>query len=224
MKSKSLLRSTVLLAVAAGIVASPLQAGAAPHRHPVEGVQFVRLDHPQPVRESARTEAAEFFWYDCGHSQALEPSLQAWAEKHRADVALRRVPAIWPGSPEERVQRAHARLYFTLERLGLVERLQTTAFRSIHNDGVDVTTEATATNWAARQGVDAQRFRAAYGSAEVRRSVDDAAAQFKRYGVNELPTVVVQGEYRTSPTKAGGVEAMPEVLDYLVQRERLQKG
>ena len=75
-----------------------------------------------------------------------------------------------------------------------------------------------------RQGVDAVRFGAAYRSAEVGQSVDGAAAQFVRYGINELPTVVVQGEYRTSPTKAGGVEGMPEVLDYLVQREQLQKG
>ncbi|WBP85711.1 thiol:disulfide interchange protein DsbA/DsbL [Kitasatospora cathayae] len=223
MNSNSLLRSAVLLAVAAGIAVSPVQAGAVTHQPPTEGAQFVKLDHAQPVRESARTEVVEFFWYDCSHSQALEQPLQAWAEKHRADVALRRVPAIWQGSPDEGVQRAHARLYYTLERLGLVEQLQTSAFRSIHTDGADLTTEAAATDWAVRHGVDAERFRTAYRSAEVGRSVDDAVVQFVRYGVNELPTVVVQGEYRTSPTKAGGVEAMPEVLDYLVQREQLQK-
>ncbi|MFJ9776839.1 thiol:disulfide interchange protein DsbA/DsbL [Kitasatospora sp. NPDC101157] len=223
MKSKSLLRSTVLLVVAAGIAASPVQAGAISHQHPSEGAQFVRLDEPQPVHESVRTEAVEFFWYDCSHSQALEQPLQAWAEKHRADVELRRVPAIWPGSPDEGVQRAHARLYYTLERLGLVEQLQTSAFRSIHTDRADLTTEAAATDWAVRHGVDAMRFGIAYRSAEVARSVDDAAVEFVRYGINELPTVVVQGEYRTSPTKAGGVEGMPEVLDYLVQREQLQK-
>ncbi|MFF2080699.1 thiol:disulfide interchange protein DsbA/DsbL [Kitasatospora sp. NPDC058162] len=223
MNSKSLLRSTVLFVIAAGIAASPIQASAMTHQPPSEGKQFVKLDHPQPVREDTRTEAVEFFWYDCGHSQALEQPLQAWVEKHRSDVALRRVPAIWPGSPEEGVQRAHARLYYTLERLGLVERLQSSAFRSIHTDHADLGTESAATDWAVRHGVDAQSFRAAYRSTAVRQSVDDAAAQFIRYGVNELPTVVVQGEYRTSPSTAGGVDAMPEVLDYLVQREQLQK-
>ncbi|WP_030245623.1 thiol:disulfide interchange protein DsbA/DsbL [Streptomyces sp. NRRL S-350] len=224
MKSKSLLRSTVLFAVAVGIAASPVQAGAMTHQPPSEGAQYVRLDHPQPVRESSRTEAVEFFWYDCGHSQALEQPLQAWAEKHRDDVALRRVPAIWPGSPEEKVQRGHARMYYALERLGLVERLQTSVFRAVHDDGVDLAGEASATDWAVRHGVDAQLFAQAYRSAEVGRSVDDAAAAFVRYGVNELPTVIVQGEYRTSPSKAGGVEAMPEVLDYLVQQEQLKTG
>ncbi|MEU3569133.1 thiol:disulfide interchange protein DsbA/DsbL [Kitasatospora sp. NPDC036755] len=223
MNSKSLLRSTVLLAVAVGIAASPVQAGAMTHQTPSRGHQFVKLDHPQPVRESARTEAVEFFWYDCGHSQALEQPLQAWAQRHSADVALYRIPAIWPGSREEAVQRGHARLYFTLEQLGLVDRLQTSAFRAVHNEGLDVTTEATATDWAARQGVDAKAFGRAYRSSEVGRSVDEAAAAFTRYGITELPTVVVQGEYRTSPTQAGGVEAMPGVLDHLVQQERAHK-
>ncbi|GAB7187600.1 thiol:disulfide interchange protein DsbA/DsbL [Kitasatospora sp. Ki12] len=224
MNSKSLLRSTVLFAVAAGIAVSPLQAGAATHQPLSEGKQFVKLDHPQPVRESARTEAVEFFWYDCGHSQALEKPLQAWAEKHRDDVSLRRVPAIWQGSPEENAQRGHARMYYTLERLGLVERLQTSVFRSVHEEGADLVTEAASTDWAVHHGIDAQLFGQTYRSAEVRQSVEDAAAAFVRYGINELPTVIVQGEYRTSPTKAGGVEAMPEVLDYLVQQEQLKKG
>ncbi|MER7585088.1 thiol:disulfide interchange protein DsbA/DsbL [Kitasatospora sp. NPDC097691] len=223
MNSTSLLRSTVLFVVAAGIAASPLQAGAASHQPPAEGSRFARLDTPQPVRESARTEAVEFFSYDCGHSQALEQPLQAWAEKHREDVSLSRVPAIWPGSPEENVQRGHARLYYTLERLGLVERLQTGVFRAVHNEHVDLGTETAATDWAVRHGVDAQLFRRTYRSAEVRQSVDDAAAAFIRYGINELPTVIVQGEYRTSPSKAGGVGAMPGVLDQLVQQEQLKK-
>ncbi|MFF7995375.1 thiol:disulfide interchange protein DsbA/DsbL [Kitasatospora xanthocidica] len=224
MNSKSLLRSTVLLAVAAGIAVSPLHADAATHQPLSEGKQFVRLDHPQPVRESARTEAVEFFWYDCSHSQALEKPLQAWAEKHRDDVSLRRVPAIWQGSPEENAQRGHARMYYTLERLGLVERLQTSVFRSVHEEGADLVTETASTDWAVRHGIDAQLFGRTYRSAEVRQSVEDAAAAFVRYGINELPMVIVQGEYRTSPTKAGGVEAMPEVLDYLVQQEQLKKG
>ncbi|MET8543321.1 thiol:disulfide interchange protein DsbA/DsbL [Kitasatospora sp. NPDC004799] len=223
MKTTSFLRSTVLLAVAVGIAASPVQAGAMTHQPASGGAQFVKLDHPQPVRESARTEALEFFWYNCSHSQLLEQPLQAWAEKHRTDVALRRVPAIWPGSGEESVQRGHARLYYTLERLGLVDRLQASVFRSVHDEGLDVTTEATATAWAVRHGIDAQAFGRTYRSAEVAQSVEEAAAAFTRYGIDELPTVVVQGEYRTSPTKAGGVEAMPGVLDHLVRQEQAKK-
>ncbi|MFE7562562.1 thiol:disulfide interchange protein DsbA/DsbL [Kitasatospora sp. NPDC057500] len=217
---KSILRTTLLLAVAAGIAASPLPAAAASHQPLLGGNPFSRLDTIQPVRESARTEALEFFWYDCGHSQALERPLQAWTERHRADADLRRVPAIWPGAREEAVQRGHARLYYTLERLGLVERLQEAAFRAVHTDDRDLTAEDGAAAWAQTQNVDQQRFREAYRSEAVARSVDEAAELFIRYGIKELPTVVVQGEERTSPTTAGGVEAMPAVLDRLVAQDQ----
>ena len=215
---KPLLRSTVLLAVATGLAACPVQAGAATHLPPAGHGRYATLEHPQPVRAAEKTEAVEFFWYDCVHSHQLEEPLQAWAGRHRADVTLRRVPAVWPGSPGEQRQLGHARLYYTLERLQLVDRLQLAVYRAVREADADVTTEDTATTWAAGQGVDAQAFRAAYRSAEVGRQAEGAAELFRRYEITELPSVVVQGRYRTSPTAAGGVKEMPAVLDRLVEQ------
>lgn len=217
---KSLLRTTVLLAVATGIAAAPVQAGARTLDALREGTQSGTLEAPQPVRESARTEAIEFFWYDCGHSRQLEAPLQAWEERHREDVALTRVPAVWQGSPEEGAQRGHARLYYTLERLGLVGTLQVRAFRAVNQEDTDLTTEATATAWAVRQGVDGRQFAAAYRSAEVEQGVTRAVELFRTHRIDELPTVVVQGRYRTSPTGAGSVSEMPAVLDRLVEQDQ----
>ncbi|MGW4894912.1 thiol:disulfide interchange protein DsbA/DsbL [Kitasatospora sp. NPDC004240] len=218
---KSLLRSTVLLAaVATGIAATPVQAGAHTHQPTHEGGRFTRIDQPQPVRATARTEALEFFWYDCGHSQQLEQPLQSWAARHGEDVELRRVPAIWPGSPEESVQRGHARLYYALEHLGLVDRLQVAAFRAVHTEDRDVATESGATAWAVQQGVDGQEFRNAFRSAEVEQAVEEAARMFVEHRIDELPTVIVQGGDRTTPSRAGGVAAMPEVMDRLVREDQ----
>ncbi|OKI21813.1 thiol:disulfide interchange protein DsbA/DsbL [Streptomyces sp. CB03911] len=214
---KPLLRSAVLLVIATGLAACPVQAGAATHQPPAEGRPYVQLQHPQPVREAAATEAVEFFWYDCVHSQQLEQPLQDWARRHRADVVLRRVPAVWQGSPGEGRQLGHARLYYTLERLGEVDRLQLAVYRSVREHKEDVTTEDAATAWAVRQGVDEGAFRSAYRSAEVGRQASEAAELFRRYEIDELPSVVVGGRYRTSPTPAGGVREMPGVLDRLVE-------
>ncbi|WP_280718963.1 thiol:disulfide interchange protein DsbA/DsbL [Kitasatospora sp. MAP5-34] len=216
----SLLRTAVLLAVTGSLLTSGLLTGpaavaagpAAPH----ESAQYVQLAHPQPVREAAKQEAVEFFWYDCSHSQQLEFPLERWAERHRTDVVLRRVPAVWPGGPDESVQLAHARLYYTLERLGAVDHLQLDAFRAVHDQHTDLTTEDLATGWALRHGLDAAGFRAAYRSPEVDRATKEAPALFTRYEVAELPTVVVQGRYRTGPSAAGGVDQVPAVLDRLV--------
>ncbi len=210
-----LLRTAVLLAVTGGLLTGNVAVAAMPVV-PREAAQYVRLDHPQPVQESAKHEAVEFFWYDCYHSQQLELPLERWAERHRADVVLRRVPAVWPGGPDERAQLAHARLYYTLERLGAVDHLQLDVFRAVQEQHTDLTTDDRAAGWAMLHGLDAAKFRAAYRSPEVDRATQEASALFRRYEVAELPTVVVQGRYRTGPGTAGGVDQVPVVLDRLV--------
>ncbi|MFJ1707741.1 thiol:disulfide interchange protein DsbA/DsbL [Kitasatospora sp. NPDC088346] len=212
----SLLRSAVLLTVTTGLLGAP--AAAALPDAPHEGAHTTRPGLPQPLRASDTHEAVEFFWYDCTHSVKLEEPLSRWASRHRGEVTLRRVPAIWVGSPDERVQTAHARLYYTLERLGAVDRLQERVFRAVHTEDADLTTEDRATAWAVRQGLDAAAFRRAYRSSEVDRAVAAAPELFARYRVNELPTVIVDGRYRTTPSTAGGVDAMPAELDRLIEQ------
>ncbi|MFJ1757962.1 DsbA family protein [Kitasatospora sp. NPDC088134] len=259
-----LLRTTVLFAVAGGLLAAPAVAAQAASALPAgsPGPQFLTSgrqptgqqptaptqQHPpvaalrplRPVDPAAPApgatiapagplgaghkaerlhEAVEFFWYDCYHSAQLEQPLESWAGRHRDDVTLRRVPAIWTGSPDEAAQRAHARLYYTLERLGQVDRLQATVFRSIREQHADLTTENSAVDWASAHGIDAARFRAAYRSAEVDRLVEDAPRVFVANKVTELPTVIVDGAGRTSPTRSGGVDNMPAELDRLVAEQ-----
>ncbi|MFJ8441768.1 thiol:disulfide interchange protein DsbA/DsbL [Kitasatospora griseola] len=260
---KPLLRTTVLLAVAGGLVAAPAVAAhavsARPHAsHGLTGKQLLTpgrylaaAQQPGPAKQHGSAsgtrpadtgpqapaaapqgppagppaagtqatrvhEAVEFFWYNCSHSARLEEPLTRWAAEHRSDVKLRRIPAIWAGSPDEAEQRAHARLFYTLDRLGEVDRQQAAVFRAVRDEGVDLTTEQRAADWAAAHGMDAAKFRAAYHSAEVDRAVEQAPGLFADYQVNELPTVVVDHDGRTSPTRAGGVENMPGALDRLV--------
>jgi len=259
---KPLLRTTVLIAVAGGLVAAPATAAQAvsarpnaPHgltgkqlltpgqylaaaqqsgpnqqSGPVEqqapapaaAPQAPSAQSPSTVTQAAGPqvtrvhEAVEFFWYNCMHSAALEAPLTRWAAKHQADVKLRRVPAIWVGSPNEAEQRAHARLFYTLDRLGEVDRQQAAVFHAVRDEHADLTTEQGAADWAAAHGMDAAKFRAAYRSAEVDQAVEQAPKLFTDYRVTELPTVVVDGNGRTSPSQAGGVDNVPAALDQLV--------
>ncbi|GAA3047321.1 thiol:disulfide interchange protein DsbA [Kitasatospora albolonga] len=213
---KQLIRTAVLATAAAGLLAAPVTAGqatAAPEV-PHEGGYVGRVDNPGPIR-AVKQEAVEFFWYDCYHSRQLELPLERWSAKHASDVTLRRVPAVWAGAPEERVQKGHARLYYTLEKLGKVDEFQVAAFKAVNVDEQDVITEDTATAWAGTVGLDAEKFRAAYRSAEVRDLTEAASGLMAKYKVDELPTVFVNGD-RAKPSKNGGVEGMPAALDALV--------
>ncbi|GAA4992615.1 thiol:disulfide interchange protein DsbA/DsbL [Kitasatospora paranensis] len=208
-----LLRTATALAVLTAGLAPGAAAAAAPDV-PREGAHAV---HPAPrPRASAQPrEAVEFFWYGCRHCAQLEPSLERWAAGHHDDVVLRRIPAVWPDGPDERTQLGHARLYYTLERLGVAERLQAAVFRAVREQHTDLTTEDRAAAWALLQGLDATAFRAAYRSDEVGRLTADASAQLVRNRITELPTVLV-GDERTTPTSAGGVDRIPAALDTMV--------
>ncbi|XCM78823.1 DsbA family protein [Kitasatospora sp. HUAS MG31] len=99
-----------------------------------------------------------------------------------------------------------------------MDRLQQAVYRAVREQHTDLTTEDRAATWAGRQGVDEADFRAAYRSAEVADAVAQAPDLLVRYRITELPTVVVDDASRTSPSAAGDVTAMPEVLDDLIER------
>ena len=50
---------------------------------------------------------------------------------------------------------------------------------------------------------------------EVRR----AAELERRYGIDGVPTIIVNGKYRTSVGQAGSKERLIEVINYLVKLE-----
>ncbi|MFJ6216904.1 thiol:disulfide interchange protein DsbA/DsbL [Streptomyces sp. NPDC092296] len=206
---KHLTRVAVVLAAVAATICPRTAAADAPR----EGAQYVKLAHPQAVQERGGREVVEFFWYDCEHSHRLEKPLEAWAARH-ADVRLRRVPAVWPDVP---AMSGHARLYYTLERLGLVDRLQSAVFHAVRDQHTDLTTEDAAADWAAAQGIDRDGFTDAYESDQVARETREAPALMERYEIPELPSLVVQGKYRTAPTLVGGVDHLIPVLDHLTR-------
>jgi thiol:disulfide interchange protein DsbA len=204
-------RAAALFATAViGLAGAPAQASA-------DGT-YAPLKHPQPVAKANTREVVEFFWYGCSHSQTLEKPLEDWAAKQPKDVVLRRIPAVWSSAPDQDVERAHARLFYTLDKLGQVNRLQLAVFHAVRDQHVDLTTEAKAAQWAEQQKVDRKQFTAAYESPEVARETEQAPQEMMRYEITELPTAVVQGANQTSPTRAGGAEQMLPVIDQLLAK------
>ncbi|HED18132.1 MAG TPA: hypothetical protein ENI74_01345, partial [Gammaproteobacteria bacterium] len=45
-----------------------------------------------------------------------------------------------------------------------------------------------------------------------------------QYGIKGVPTMVVNGKYRTSASMAGSNKKMLEVVDFLVEKERAAAG
>lgn len=215
---QSLLRMCAALSLATTVLAFQAPPGLASPA-PREGTDYVQLAHP--VAQAPRDQVVEVFWYNCKHSYQLETPLDDWAARQDPPVHVLRIPAAWSNTP---VMLAYARLYYTLDRMGVAQQLALPVFHAVRDEQRDLTTVDAAADWAAEQGLDADAFRAAYDSPEVDQETQDAPALREKYDVHEMPSVIVGGRYRTSPFLAnGGVPGTVPVVDYLYQRARTAK-
>lgn len=193
--------------LALGVAALVLFASAAPAQQPLRQKLEYDLISPQPVTTGERIEVVEFFWYGCPHCNNLQPPLEGWLKRKPADVELRRIPAVFRES-----WIPHARLYYTLEALREVERLHQSVYRAIHVDKIALETASVTADWASRNGIEPSRWLAAYNSPEVERKVQESRSHTKAYAIEGTPSLVVDGRFLTSSSKA---ESMPQVITIL---------
>lgn len=162
---------------------------------------------PQPVATGARIEVIEFFWYGCPHCANLQTPLDGWLSRKPADVELRRIPAVFRDS-----WIPHARLYYTLEALGEVGRLHHAVYRAIHLEKDSLMTPEATGAWASRNGIEPARWLGVYNSPEIERKVQESKKHTIAYAIEGTPSLVVDGRYLTSSSKA---ESMPQVITIL---------
>ena len=180
---------------------------------PRAGTEYVQLASPLHVPPR---QVVEVFYYDCPHSYQLETPLDEWAARQSPPVTVLRIPAAWSDRPD---MLAYARLYYTLDKLGIAQQEALAVFHAVRDEHQDLTTEDAAAEWAAGQGIDTTAFQNAYRLPEVWNETQAAPALRERYQVEQMPTVVVGGRYLTSPFLAdGGVSGTVPVVDYLFQK------
>ncbi|HSE00483.1 MAG TPA: thiol:disulfide interchange protein DsbA/DsbL [Burkholderiales bacterium] len=179
---------------AAVLLAAACVAGAA-HAQDIRARQNLeyRLIAPQPVETGDRIEVIDFFWYGCPYCNELQPALERWIRRKPADVALRRVPAILRDS-----WAPHARIFYTLEALGEVDRLHLKVYESYHIERLHMSEPDVVVEWAAKNGIDRKRWLEAYGSSAIDAKVQHAKELSAAYTVRVTPTLVVNGRYLTS--------------------------
>lgn len=185
-----------------------------------EGQHYVRMVPTQPTVGGAdKIEVAEIFWYGCPHCYDFEPIINKWSENKAANVRFVRVPAMWNA-----LVKLHARLYYTEEvlvRNGVIKKpalFRDTVFQE-YNRGNRMTTDTAIAKVFERFGVSADEFGRTWNSFEVNQKLRVAEDLARRYSIANVPTIVVNGKYRTGAAEAGSYPKLIEVIDELVARE-----
>lgn len=216
MSRRTALRAAV--AVAAFALAGSAAAATPAPTPLVEGKNYARLANPQPVETGSKIEVIEFFSYGCPHCAALEPYLDKWLATLPSDVAFRRVPVMF----HEAWIRL-ARVYYTLDAMGDARKLSPEVFKAIHADGIDLSNDKTFLDWAAKQGLDRKQVAAVYSSFAVDSKVKRAMQLGKEYGIESVPTVIVDGKFITSSDRVGTHAALPGAIDQLIAKARAER-
>jgi thiol:disulfide interchange protein DsbA len=186
-----------------------------------EGQHYVRMVPSQPTMGGAdKIEVAEFFWYGCPHCFSFEPTINAWAEEIPAGARFVRIPVVW-----NTVHELHARIFYTMEvlaRNGALadgEAFHNTVFQEIQTRGNRLSSEDSIRRLFERFGVDAETFNKTWNSFEVDQKLRVAKDLGRRYSIQGVPAIVVNGKYRTGGKEAGSYDVVPDVIDELIARE-----
>lgn len=185
---------------------------------PQLGKDYGLAAQPQPT-DMKKIEVTEVFSYACPHCMDLEPIISKWSKKLPADVTFSRIHSVM--NPR---YLALGKVFYTLEALGELERLQAEAFRAIHTGNINLADEKTATEWAAKQGIDAKKFTDTYASFGVQGKVSRSKQLTTAYGISGVPAIVVAGKYQTSAAMTGSHEASLKVVEYLIGLVRHERG
>jgi thiol:disulfide interchange protein DsbA len=193
-------------------VAQPVPASQKPVRAEID----YRVITPQPVQVPAgQIEVIDFFWYGCPYCHRLQPAFERWLARKPADVVVRRIPAVLRDT-----WAPHARIYFTLEALGEVERLHQKVYHGYHVEQLFMSRPDVMSEWAVRNGIDRERWDDAYNSPAVARKVEEAANLTRSYSITGTPSLVVDGRYLTSGNMVESLDGLIPILDSLIFRVR----
>ncbi len=202
---------TVLLLTSALILAYTSLAHAQRFE---EGVQYQALAQAQPVQTGDQIEVLELFWYHCPHCFALEPVLDEWLEKSKPDNAEHlRMPGIFRKSTI-----FDARVYYTLEALGVLDQMHADVFQEIHVRKNPFRELSDLRNLLNKHGVSEADFAAAFDSFAVDTKTKHAQMMFERFQATGVPTIIIDGKYRATASTAGGHRELMDLTNYLVEK------
>lgn len=183
-----------------------------------EDVNFFPLLVEQPVRTGDQVEVLEIFWYGCPHCYALEPYLKKWLKNKPEFVEFVQLPAVL-----NRSWAFDARVFYTFVALGLMDELHEAYFDAIHQDRRRMKNVEQVASWAQEQGIDPKLILDTFNSFGVDSMLANATQMSGRYEADGVPTIIIDGKYRTTVSLAGGHNEIIDLINYLAQRAKSER-
>jgi thiol:disulfide interchange protein DsbA len=173
------------------------------------------------ISEQAQTESDkiviyEFFWYGCPHCYNIEPTMDNIEANLDKDTVLIKVPVALRDSWE-----LHAKAYYALQQMKLDDNLHEKIFSEIHVNSNRLDTNEKLANFIREEGYDADKFLNILDSFGTEIRVKKASRLANQYQIKSVPTLIINGKYKTSGSYVSSYEELYDVVQLLVDKERL---
>lgn len=203
--------TAVALLLSASLLA--LDASAMPEEF-IAGVHYKSTASLLSTSSKEKIEVLEMFSYACPHCFHLEPLVEEWGKTMPENVVFVRVPAIFRDSWLEL-----AKLYYTAEVTGHLEKLHPLIFDAIHVQKRRMVTEEDMLLFVADQGINRDEFEKMMNSFGVKGKVRKALVMSQTSGITGVPSMIVNGKYISDAPMAGGQANLLNAVDFLIQKE-----
>ena len=177
------------------------------------GRDYGSLSNPLPVKQDGVVDVVEVFWYGCGHCFNLAPVVSKWAKQQDASVNYQKMPVTW--GP---VHQLHAKLFYTIEALGVGDTAHSAVFTAMHKEGNFLASEGAILEFLEKLGMDRSETIKYMNSFSVRQKVKRAIEISKRFKVTATPMIFVDGRYRIEAK--GGHSKMLKVVDHVIELQK----
>jgi len=177
------------------------------------GRDYGSLSRPLPVKQDGVVDVIEIFWYGCGHCFNLAPVVSKWAKEKDSSVNFQKMPVTW--GP---VHQLHAKLFYTIEALGIGENGHSAVFTAIHKEGNFLASEAAIIDFLEKLGMEKSETIKYMNSFSVRQKVKRAIEITKQFKVTATPMMFVDGQYRVEAK--GGSSKMLKVVDHVIEIQK----
>ena len=181
----------------------------------IAGEHYVVLDKPMVTRNSNKIEVVEMFSYGCPHCYEFEPLIQQWSKRQSDDVDFWHFPAVW-NKPME----LYAQAFYTAVELKIAEKIHLPLFAEIVIKQKKLNTESNLADFFAKYGVKSDDFTKTFKSIPVENQVKQAKERVQGYKPSGVPEIIVNGKYRIDRMRAGGMNEMLTVVEFLINKER----
>lgn len=178
------------------------------------GDGYEEIDNPKKRGDTDRVEVLEYFWFGCPHCFAFEPTINDWAASKPDYVDfVREAPPLNPSWT------AHSKAFYAAQLLGVTEQFFEQFFDAIHVEKKRLNSPKQIAKFAGSLGLDEKKFLKTMNSfavdAKIRRAMEMARAD----GISSVPSIIVNGKYRTSGSVAGSNQQVIEVIRRLTASE-----